>query len=256
MLLSIITINLNNTEGLKRTIESVIDQSSTSFEYIVIDGNSTDGSVNLLSKYSKKIDKIVVEKDFGIYHAMNKGIDLAEGDYILFLNSGDFLFNKNSISNVEELFDGEYEILYGNLIIESSSGKYLHKPPGKLDFNFFLSHSLPHPSSFIKRELFQKFGRYLENLKIVSDWAFFLRVICKENCKYFKIEQTISVFNTEGISYNKKSLMLIETERDFIIYTYYSSFLGSFNSYKLERSNFPFNLFNYLIKKLYKFVNF
>ena len=114
MKISIITVNYNDKLGLEKTIKSVLDQENVVFEYLVIDGNSNDGSKDIIEKYKDKINYWVSEPDSGIYNAMNKGIRAATGDYLLFLNSGDWLFENNSIANVDKLITGSKDIYYGN----------------------------------------------------------------------------------------------------------------------------------------------
>jgi glycosyltransferase involved in cell wall biosynthesis len=204
--LSIITINFNDKNGLKKTMESVISQSSTDFEYIVIDGGSTDGSKELIEKYQDKISYWVSELDKGIYHAMNKGILLAQGEYCQFLNSGDFLFDENVIAKMIEKTKDE-SILYGNMIKTLTNGKRLKNTSINTNsmLPFYLG-SLNHSPSFIKKELFGKYGLYDESLKIVSDWKFFLKAIAlgNESVKYLDID--VTVFDMTGISSTNSKL--------------------------------------------------
>ena len=116
MKISIITVNYNDKDGLEKTIKSVLNQENTVFEYLVIDGNSADGSKDVIEKYKDKIDYWVSEPDSGIYNAMNKGILAATGDYLLFLNSGDWLYENDSIANVDKLILESKDIYFGNAI--------------------------------------------------------------------------------------------------------------------------------------------
>lgn len=119
--LSIITVNLNNREGLRKTIESVICQSFSDYEYIIIDGGSTDGSKELIELYQNKVTYWISETDKGIYNAMNKGIKTGKGDYCLFLNSGDWLVNSTVIE--KEFSDSKQaDIIYGNTIFSKIDG--------------------------------------------------------------------------------------------------------------------------------------
>src|SRR5208283_551554 len=174
--LSIITVNLNNVSGLRKTIESVVNQKYTDYEYIIIDGFSTDGSVEVIKEFTDKITYWISETDKGIYNAMNKGIKRATGDYCLFLNSGDFFANSRIL---EKCFEHQFseDIVYGNMILEESGILMTWKIPPKLTFNDFYISSIAHPCSFIKRSLFEKTGNYNEKYKIVSDWEFFLKAI-------------------------------------------------------------------------------
>ena len=134
--ISVITINYNNKEGLEKTIESVVNQSLQDFEYIVIDGNSTDGSQEILEKYTAKISHAVSEPDTGIYNAMNKGIKAATGEYILFLNSGDEFYATQSLEKAAEHLTGE-DIIYGNLDVHGESNSFIKEYNAPLSFHYF-----------------------------------------------------------------------------------------------------------------------
>ncbi|MFD2553279.1 glycosyltransferase family 2 protein [Sphingobacterium tabacisoli] len=211
MKLSIITINLNNKLGLANTIESVANQTFQAFEYIVIDGQSKDGSVSLLDSANKRIDKWISEKDSGVYEAMNKGIQLADGEYLLFLNSGDLLHSAKSIENM--ISNLTADIVYGDLVFanEGSSSTYYY--PEKLTIEFLFESTLGHPSTFIRRDLFKQFGNYNTNYKIASDWMFFLTCILKGHVSTRHVNQVVSVFDTNGISSDPKNQPMIREER-------------------------------------------
>src|SRR4051812_43907208 len=110
--LSIITINLNDSKGLEKTIASVVNQTFSNYEFIVIDGGSSDGSCDVMEKYKDKIDYWKSEQDGGIYNAMNKGLHQASGSYCLFLNSGDFLQSPHSLKSIEKVFAEHYDLIY------------------------------------------------------------------------------------------------------------------------------------------------
>jgi len=200
--LSIITINLNNCRGLEKTIWSVINQKFTSVEHLVIDGASTDKSVEIIKRHEGNITYWVSEPDKGIYNAMNKGIAKATGEYCLFLNSGDVLVDKNTIENVFLAMPTE-DILYGDMFFD----KRLQTYPDELTLNYLIDRSLGHGASIIKRELFIKYGNFDEQLKIVADWEFFFRVIILKSCSYRHLKnQTISRFNMDGVSTSHKHI--------------------------------------------------
>lgn len=225
MKLSIITINYNNKIGLEKTIKSVVNQTYKDFEYIVIDGNSNDGSKKLIEDYKNKISVSISEPDSGIYNAMNKGIKLANGEYLLFLNSGDSLLIENVLHKVISNLNSEKDIFYGNLIY-SKEGKPIFKniPPKKLTFSYFLEHSLPHPASFIKKDLFNKFFLYNETLKIVSDWEFFIYSICKQSASYQHLDIDISDFDNTGMSSNPENLDKQKKEKEQVILNHFPLF--------------------------------
>lgn len=218
-LISIITINYNNAAGLEKTLRSIVNQSATGFEYIVIDGNSTDGSKNLLTQYAANITYSVSEPDRGIYHAMNKGIEQAKGKYLLFLNSGDELLNSQSVELAQSSLGGNEDLIYFDLLLRSVNGDLETRHyPEVLTFSHFLDNSLPHPATFIKSELFNRFGKYNESLKIVSDWVFFLVVVCKYHVSYKHIPDVFSVFNLDGISSDIGNRQRIEAEKQQAIH--------------------------------------
>lgn len=206
--LTIITINLNNEKALKKTIESVVKQTKMVFEYIIIDGGSTDGSVEIIKKYEQNITYWVSEPDNGIYNAMNKGIQIANGDYLLFLNSGDWL--EDDILSKAFLFDlSAYDIIYGNAFIVDSNGiRTLFQAKDNLTMYDFYNGTICHQATFIKRNLFDKFGSYDERYQIVSDWLYFIQIIifCDVSVKYIDL----AIVNVDGHGIGTKEYAKIE----------------------------------------------
>jgi glycosyltransferase involved in cell wall biosynthesis len=230
MKLSIITINFNNLSGLKRTVDSVISQTWQNFEYIVIDGGSTDGSVKFIEEHRQKLTFWKSEPDRGIYHAMNKGVKVATGEYLLFLNSGDELYNRDVInSSIAELY-GE-DILSFNIIYRGIQD-ILIEHPDSVGFEFFWNKTLSHPSTFIKSELFLKI-QYDEDLLIVSDWKFFLIAVLELSATYRKINFLLSIFFTDGISSAPENSSLILNERRIVLMERFPWFCSELND--LER---------------------
>lgn len=152
--LSIITINRNNVRGLSHTIASVVAQTSQQFEYLIIDGNSTDGSKEEILRNEKHLAFWCSEPDKGIYHAMNKGIQRARGEYLLFLNSGDILLDKDTIAQVIPALDGT-QLVYGNLVFKGKDTEITQPYPDVLGIDYLFYQSLGHPASFIQKELFK-----------------------------------------------------------------------------------------------------
>lgn len=199
MRISIITINYNNRIGLERTIKSVVSQTYSNIQYIVIDGASTDGSVEAISNYQDKIDYWVSEPDSGIYQAMNKGVDKSDGSYLLFLNSGDSLFLPTTIQNIVAKLDGT-DVVMGKVKCMPSGyvgWADIQLPLTMLDF--YTGGPVPHQATFINRVLFNQY-RYDENLKIVSDWKFFIQTIVFSNCTCKIVDDIVSYFEEGGIS--------------------------------------------------------
>lgn len=198
MKLSIITINYNNAIGLRKTIESVLSQVCQEFEYIVIDGASTDKSVEVIEEYSHRITCWVSEPDKGIYHAMNKGINRANGDYCIFINSGDVFYDSATVSLALPHLD-RTAIISGGTVL--GNGNNIKKSPLKITFAYLFERSLSHPSTFIQTSLLKKY-KYDESLKIVSDWKFWIQTLILENQSYKSIDLIISRFDITGISSN------------------------------------------------------
>lgn len=206
-LISIITVNLNNIEGLKRTMNSVFGQTYKEFEYIVIDGGSKDGSAEYIESHNDAIDYWVSEPDSGIYNAMNKGIKAANGEYLLFLNSGDWLCDTNVLIFAAENLDspGIIDVLYGNLIkVYPDRSEHLDRGiNGKeISLQTFIDGNLNHQATFIGSHLFNIYGMYDENLKIVSDWKLFLIALGLNNSKVKYIDREISYYDMTGLSSN------------------------------------------------------
>jgi len=223
MKLSIITINRNNAEGLRKTIESVVCQTFTDFEYIVIDGASSDGSVDIIKKYADKISYWVSEPDNGIYNAMNKGIKVAKGEYLQFLNSGDWLFSNTILENVFSLNRNE-DFLYGNYYDKSSD---IFITPPILSAFYFYKNTISQQCVFYKESLFSNYNLFNEENKVASDWEFFLKSIIFEDKSYFKIELII-VGQQPGSSYDEN---ISQVERKALLIKYFSKMV--IQDYKL-----------------------
>ena len=195
MKISIITINYNNKEGLLNTIKSIQKQTSNIYEYIVVDGNSIDGSVGVIKKYNDLITKWVSVDDTGIYNAMNKGVKLASGEYCLFLNAGDVLYSSKTIQNLN-LQTFTYDFILGG-VVSPQVGHIKAKPNLKLsDFYFG---SIPHQSSIIRRQMLLD-TPYDEKLRIVSDWKFALERIIFDQTSYKAISEIIAIEEAGGVS--------------------------------------------------------
>jgi glycosyltransferase involved in cell wall biosynthesis len=214
--ISVITINYNNLEGLKRTVESVTSQTWQEFEYIVIDGGSTDGSATYIESQSNNIDNWVSEPDKGVYNAMNKGILMATGDYLLFLNSGDHFYNdmvlEDNHSHIEE-----HDLIYFNIELAEAKTSKIVSYPQKLTFSDFYLGTLCHQSTFMRKTLFDKLGLYDENLKFVSDWKFFILALFNYNCSYLKVDAILTTYYLDGISADLANQKMLHDERQQVL---------------------------------------
>lgn len=215
---SIITVNFNNKEGLRKTIESVIHQTFRDFEFIIIDGGSTDGSINILKEFDNKIDYWVSEPDGGIYQGMNKGIKKAKGDYLNFMNSGDCFFNEKVLQNIHEKHISS-DIIVGkdfHYNPRTQRGFSTILPPRISMLTFYIQ-TLPHQSSFFKKELFND-TLYDESLKIVADIKFYIHKICIEGCSVKLIDDIVCRREPDGISKSYNEQRIAEHQR--ILATY------------------------------------
>ena len=206
MKLSVITINYNNCDGLRKTIESIVNQTYKNFEYIVIDGGSTDGGVDVIHEYADRIDYWVSEPDKGIYNAMNKGIDVANGEYCIFMNSGDTFCNTETVKAVFEVGEDK-DIICGNTLIPKRL-----LPPTEISFNTLYSGTICHQCAFIRTELMRKY-KYDESLKIVADRKFFLQALIYDNCSYSAIDVDVVNYDVNGLSSNNRAFSDYEYAR-------------------------------------------
>ena len=270
MKLSIITINRNNKDGLQRTIESVVSQTFQDYEYVIIDGASTDGSVDVIKQYADKITYWVSEPDKGIYNAMNKGILQAKGEYCLFLNSGD-VFASSFV--MEKLFETNpiSEIVTGNMLKNYPDKQTIDKGQlyarmvknEKLTLLDFLKGTINHSPTIIKRNLFDRYGAYEESYKIVSDWIFFLKTIGLNGVSVSYVDIVISYFDMTGISNIDSELLNYERKKAIEAYVPnsilddYQYYMNMEVKYKKIISCTCFKmivwLYNFLFRKSIKF---
>ena len=222
--ISIITVNYNNLEGLQKTIESLSSQTWQEFEHIIIDGGSTDGSVAYIESKSERFAYWVSETDKGVYHAMNKGIAQASGEYLLFLNSGDHFYEKRVLEK-NQRFVIDYDLIYFNMYISGENKKFIKEYPDSLSFAYFLKDNLPHPSIFIKKDLFQTVGLFKEDLKIVADWKFFIDSVCRHNAAYLHVDDTLTTFYFDGISSLPENKNIIDNEKQEVLHSAYYAYM-------------------------------
>lgn len=196
---SVVTINYNNREGLARTLESVRRQSDRNFQYIVIDGGSSDGSAELIARNEDIIDFWVSEPDGGIYNAMNKGVAKATGNHTLFLNSGD-CFHSDSVMEKMNALSNDADILFGRVLNIFPGGKTkLYVPASEMSLMWILRTGIHHAGSFIRTSLMRKYP-YDESLKICADRKFFIQALVIDNCSFFNLDFTVCDFEMDGVS--------------------------------------------------------
>jgi glycosyltransferase involved in cell wall biosynthesis len=208
--ISIITICLNEEERIESTIKSIIDQTYNNFELIVVDGGSTDETLNIIHHFSKHIDVLIQNQSDGVYKAMNAGIAASVGDYIYFMNGGD-RFEKNNVLSRIMGENASADILYGNLLIKSINGdSRIKKPPAYVGKDYLSYQTLPHPASLVKRDLFMTIGTFDESYTIAGDYDFFLRAIVKSSASTSYFPFTFAAWVEDGIS----SIDIYKKERE------------------------------------------
>lgn len=209
--ISIVTINYNNYSGLKKTMDSVYAQNFSDFEYIIIDGGSVDGSREHLINNSNKLSYWSSEKDNGIYDAMNKGIQVASGKYIMFLNSGDYLVHENVLLHANmDLEKEDADIYYGNIEITNEENALTSITyPSKLTLDFWELRTINHQAAFIKTLLFTDFGLYQNEYKLAADYFFFLKCFFYGK-RFVHINETIVHYLLDGNSNLNREEYLIQ----------------------------------------------
>ncbi|WXT99919.1 MAG: putative glycosyltransferase [Catillopecten margaritatus gill symbiont] len=196
-LISIVTIVFNGVEFLEETIQSVVSQTHENIEYIVIDGGSTDGTVEIIKKYEDKISRWISEPDKGIYDAMNKGIDLATGDWINFMNSGDCFLDKSVVDKVIPALGDDMIVVYGDTILDY--GTYTSLKPSLDLSKMYYGQVIGHQSSFVNTTYHKKNLFSLE-YKIAGDYDFLLRAYINNKNKVKRIPVVVSIFAMDGVS--------------------------------------------------------
>lgn len=222
---SIITICRNEAGSIAETFHSVLSQSFSDVEYIVIDGASTDGTSRIVESYANRLAYWVSEPDRGIYNAMNKGIRKAKGDYLAFLNGGDRFYTNDTLLKVFAV-PHNADILYGDIFKETSGIiRFCEMASFKPNAGYLFSHTIYHQASFVRRDLFERIGLYDESYRISGDLEFFKRAIIKNHATTEYLPMVIAIFNTNGISSDPRHKATKKREDSRARFTSYG-FLG------------------------------
>ncbi len=249
MKISIVTVVYNNAATIKDCINSVIEQDYDDIEYIIVDGGSTDGTIEIVKSYGDKISKFISERDNGLYDAMNKGIKLATGDVVGTLNSDDFFYDKAVLTNITRAFtDGETDAVIGDIVFikQEDTGKVLRKYssakwyPGRFAWGYMPAH----PSFFAKRKLFTELGFYRTDYRIASDYELLIRFLylAKIKWKYLKLITTkmrLGGASTQGI----KSVLVLNKEINRACREN-----GIYSNYAMIYSKYIFKPFEFIFK--------
>lgn len=212
--ITVITVTYNCAAVVEQTICSILEQTYSEVEYIIIDGGSTDGTLDIIRRYTNRIAYFVSEPDKGIYDAMNKGILVSTGEWLNFMNAGDLFVSKDILQRmVEEIIPGNY-ILRGNIIriypkFKVKSVGVTVQEPSLMDM---FNNTFHHQACLIHASLFKKFGLYSTDYKLCSDWKFFFDCIVLHNVKSKYIDLTVACFKMDGASTNNSILYLKEQE--------------------------------------------
>lgn len=217
MKISIITVCLNAKDTIEKTFLSVLNQTCKNWELIVIDGKSTDGTVDIIEKYNDNIAYFVSEKDSGVYNAMNKGIRAASGDFLLFLNANDTLHSTDVLEKVAEALtqNPEVKYLFGDVhyISEDGSQSKIEKYNNVKNDLYFVNRNICHQVIFYHKSLFEKLGEYPECYKIYADWDFNTKCLVQNKTPAIYLPIVISNFQLGGISANKALSKLYKKEK-------------------------------------------
>jgi glycosyltransferase len=218
MKISIITVCFNSEKTIENTIQSVFSQDYKNIEYIVIDGQSSDKTLSIIEKYKLNIAKFVSEKDEGIYFAINKGISLATGEIIAILHADDFYTNETIITSVVSNFEKQNtDTLYGDLqyVDRVNISKIIRNwKSGEFKKTKFLNGWMPpHPTFFVRRKCYEKFGNYNTKLKSASDYEMMLRLLYKNNCSTFYLPEVLVKMRVGGKS-NRSLLNRFKANRE------------------------------------------
>jgi glycosyltransferase involved in cell wall biosynthesis len=213
-LVSIISVNLNGRAGLARTLESVARQTFTDREVIVVDGGSTDGSVELIRASGHVVSDWISEKDSGIFDAMNKGIGRARGTYCVFLNGGDSFASDDALERFFAAGAPIEDVLYSDLVVEHEDGAtHVWETPETLSWELFMTTTLPHPSSAVRRDLLDRLGGFDTRFRMGADHEFFLRAIVVHGATTRRVPVPLARFAEGGLSSRPENFRLLREER-------------------------------------------
>jgi glycosyltransferase involved in cell wall biosynthesis len=239
MKISIITVCYNSEKTIEETIRSVVKQTYQNIEYIIIDGASNDKTLEIIEKYKNKIATLISEKDDGVYNAMNKGIKAATGDLLFFLNADDVFINELVVEKfAEEAGKTDAGILLGNiLMLNKYTGELYYEKQEHIDKIQLINSTVFHPASFFRKEVFEKYGNYNENYKIVSDYEWYVKYFLNGG-DYKYVDSPISIFSLgDGLSSNSQQNNNHKHERIMVQQKYFSAF--ELQQTKIIKALFP-----------------
>ena len=216
--ITIITVSLNAVQTIEQTIRSVLDQSYPNLEYIIIDGGSTDGTLEIIDNYRKNLALVISERDDGIYSAFNKGLRRASGDLIGILNADD-LYAPWTLNTIAETYTShpDYDIFYGKVVVlDENRCRWTVYPLGD-PCQLFDRMSISHPAVFATKKTYEINGLFDETYKIAGDWDFLLRCL-QDGSRFYPIDKVLTAFRNEGVSSGMSSALRKENK---LIYSRY-----------------------------------
>lgn len=260
MKISIITVCLNAQDTIEDTFLSILNQTYKNTELIVIDGGSTDGTLEIIDKYKEKISSFISEPDNGIYDAMNKGIALATGDFIFFLNANDVFYNELVLEKVATnlIKNPEAKFLFGDVDYiskDKQSSKILTFENIKNDYSLILD-NICHQSIFYHKSLFEQLGLYSEEFNIYADWDFNIKCLVENKTQALYLPIPISKFQLGGICSNPANKSICEFEKKVLIKKHYYKYRFLFFINDFSRKNLSW-IYKYIIYNLFikKFID-
>lgn len=243
MKVSIITACFNADKTIEETIRSVAKQTYPNIEYIIIDGASSDKTLEIVEKYRGIVSVLVSEPDSGVYNAMNKGIKAATGDLVFFLNADDVFINELVVEQFANFARDRNEglILGNQILLDRNDGRVYHEKQALIDDIQLLKSTVFHPATFFRREVFDKYGQknglYNEDNKIASDYEWYLNYFVKNNGDYAYLDKPVSVFHMGGLSSDTEHGKIHKAERQKIQEKYFTS--GQVRTYNILNNLFP-----------------
>lgn len=245
--ISIITVCLNSEKTIEKTIKSILEQDYLNKEIIIIDGKSTDRTLEIINKFRKDIQIIISEKDEGLFHAMNKGIELSKGEIIAILNSDDIFFDSNVLKKISNHFYNNTDIeiiLSDTYIVNNLQEKKIIRKYQVKNFEYWylrLGVSPPHPSCFIRKSVYDKNGLFDLTLNFASDFELLFRFIYKNKAKFLKLNTPTTLMSLGGIS-NRNFKSIINSSKEINL--------------AIKKNGYYSNLFFILLRLPYKLIQY
>jgi glycosyltransferase involved in cell wall biosynthesis len=220
--ISIITVSLNSSSFIEKAIKSLRSQTYPNVEHIVIDGGSTDGTLDIIKKYIDSIEYYISEPDSGIYNAMNKGISASTGDIVFFLNSDDYFADDRVLEDVASVFqkNPDIDIVFGNQIFDYEKKMLIKKQSFEVTRKQLARMTIQHQTLFARKIVFQLTGGFLEEYEVVADYDWILNVFLEHKCRFQYLDREISVMSTQGKSWSTN----FEKERIEVMKKYFSNY--------------------------------